>query len=50
LNRFEFLQKVLAQLNEVQTALNTLYAQIKVEIQNERKVSSETVKTNDSAP
>ena len=39
--RYEFFQKILTQLNEIQTALNTLYVQIKEEVKNERRVSSE---------
>ena len=41
MSRYEFFQKILTQLNEVQTALNTLYVQIKEEIKDERKVSAE---------
>jgi tRNA(Ser,Leu) C12 N-acetylase TAN1 len=33
MSRFEFFQKILTQLNEIQTALNTLRATIKEEIQ-----------------
>jgi len=36
MNRYEFFQKILTQLNEIQTALNTLRAQIKEEIKNEQ--------------
>jgi hypothetical protein len=34
MNHYEFFQKILTQLNEIQTALNTLRATIKQEIQN----------------
>jgi len=33
--RYHFFQKILTQLNEIQTALNTLRAMIKEEIQND---------------
>ena len=36
MSRYEFFQKILTQLNEIQTALNTLRATIKEEIQNEQ--------------
>jgi hypothetical protein len=35
MNRYEFFQKILTQLEEIQTALNTLRATIKQEIQND---------------
>jgi len=35
MTRYEFFQKILTQLNEFQTALNTLRATIKQEIQND---------------
>ena len=35
MNRYSFFQKILTQLNEIQTALNTLRATIKEEIQND---------------
>ena len=35
MTRYEFFQKILMQLNEIQTALNTLRATIKQEIQND---------------
>jgi len=34
MNRYEFFQKILTQLGEIQTALNTLRDEIKKEIQN----------------
>jgi len=34
MNRYEFFQKILTQLTEIQTALNTLRGTIKEEIQN----------------
>jgi len=37
MNRYEFFQKILTQLNEIQTALNTLRDAIKEEIQNNQK-------------
>ena len=44
MSRYEFFQKILTQLNEIQTALNTLRQTIKEEIQNDqRRVSCETV-------
>lgn len=36
MSRYEFFQKILTQLNEIQTALNTLRATIREEIQNDR--------------
>jgi len=36
MNRYEFFQKVLTQLSEIQTALNTLRDAIKEEIKNEQ--------------
>ena len=35
MSRYEFFQKILTQLNEIQTALNTLRSTIKQEIQND---------------
>jgi len=35
MSRYEFFQRILTQLNEIQTALNTLRATIKQEIQND---------------
>jgi len=35
MTRYEFFQKILTQLNQIQTALNTLRATIKEEIQND---------------
>lgn len=37
MTRFEFFEKILTQLNEIQTALNTLRATIKEEIKNEKR-------------
>ena len=43
MNQYEFLQKILAQLNETQVRLNTIYATIKEQLKDEqRRVSSET--------
>jgi len=36
MSRYEFFQKILTQINEIQTALNTLRATIREEIQNDR--------------
>jgi len=38
--RFKFFQKILTELNKIQTELNTLRAHIKEEIERERGVSS----------
>ena len=35
MSRYAFFQKILTQLNDIQTALNTLRATIKEEIQND---------------
>lgn len=40
MSRYEFFQKILTQLNDIQTALNTLRQAIKDEIESERRVSS----------
>jgi len=37
MSRFEFFQRILTQLNEIQTALNTLRVTIKQEIQNDAR-------------
>jgi len=37
MTRYEFFQKILTQLNEIQTALNTLRSTIKDEIQNDAR-------------
>ena len=41
MNRYEFFMKILTQLDEIQTELNTLRVAIKEEIKNERRVSGE---------
>jgi len=42
MNRYEFFQKILTQLNEVQVRLNTIYATIKEQLKDEqRKISVE---------
>jgi len=43
MNRAEFFQKILTQLNEVQARLNTIYATIKEQLKDEQhRVPSET--------
>lgn len=43
MNRYDFLQKILTQLNEVQVRLNAIYAMIKEQLKDEQnRVPSET--------
>jgi len=46
MNRYEFFQKILTQLNEIQTALNTLRAAIKQEIENDASTHDKEEKEN----
>ena len=41
MSRYEFFQKILTQLNEIQTALNTLRQTIKEEVQNDAPTHDE---------
>lgn len=44
--RYEFFQKILTQLNEIQTALNTLRSTIKDEIQNDTRAHGKEERKN----